>query len=150
MEPYRSRSVRKIVRNKNRGDLCDTVVKMPGSIYKEFLSCKTSNPGENGVEKAHVGPMSHQGAPVGWGGAPWCLVVTRWVRSGVSYFCIFSNIPKLTESIFMEFLESVYLPYHIPLPFQGSGVFRKVSLMYSSGVIVSIILVSTLIGVPEI
>ena len=63
---------------------------------------------------------------------------------------VFLNIPKLTESIFMEFLESVYLPYHVPLPFQGSGVFRKVSLMYSSGVIVSIILVSTLIGVPEI
>ena len=68
----------------------------------------------------------------------------------VSYFCIFINIPKLTENIFMEFLESVYLPYHIPLPFQGSGVFQKDSLMYSSGVIVSIILVSTLMGVPEI
>ena len=65
-------------------------------------------------------------------------------------FVFFSNIPKLTESIFMEFLESVYLPYHIPLPFQGSGVFRKVSLMYSSDVIVSIILVSTLMGVPKI
>jgi hypothetical protein len=50
----------------------------------------------------------------------------------------------------MEFLESVYLPYHVPLPFQGSGVFWKVSLMYSSGVIVSIIIVSTLMGVPEI
>ena len=65
-------------------------------------------------------------------------------------FLYFSNIPKQTENIFMEFLESVYLPYHVPLPFQGSGVFWKVSLMYSSGVIVSIILVSTLIGVPEI
>ena len=81
---------------------------------------------------------------------PWCLVGTRWVPSAVSYFCIFSNIPKLIESIFIEFLESVYLPYHIPLPFQGSGGFWKVYLMYSSGVIVSIILVSTLMGVPEI
>ena len=84
------------------------------------------------------------------GGAPWCLVGTRWVPSVVSYFVFFSNIPKLTKIIFMEFLESVYLPYHIPLPFQDSGVFWKVSLMYSSGVIISITLVSTLMGVPEI
>ena len=54
----------------------------------------------------------------------------------VSYFCIFSNIPKWIEIFFMEFLESVYLPYHIPTSFQGSGAFQKVSFMCSSGVIV--------------
>jgi hypothetical protein len=79
-----------------------------------------------------------------------CLVGDSWVPSAFSYFCNFSNIPKWTEIIFMEFLESVYLPYHIPTPFQGSGTFRKDSSMCSSGVIVSIILVSTLMGVPEI
>jgi hypothetical protein len=64
-EPWRSRSVRRIARNKNRGDFCDTVVKTFGSLYKEFLSCKTSIPVENRVGKAHEGPTSHQGAPGG-------------------------------------------------------------------------------------
>ena len=64
-EPWRSRSVKKIARNKNRGETCDTMVKTYGSIYKEFLSCKTSISEENGVGKAHEGPTSHQGAPGG-------------------------------------------------------------------------------------
>ena len=111
------------------------MVKTYGSIYKDFLSCKTSNPGENGVGKAHVGPTSHQGAPGGvarpgasWapGGSPQLFLI----------FVFFSNIPKLIESIFMEFLESVYLPYHIPTPFQGSGAFWKDSLVCFSVVIV--------------
>jgi hypothetical protein len=54
----------------------------------------------------------------------------------VYYFPSFLYIPKRTESTFMEFLESVYLPYHIPTPFQSSGAFRKVCFMCSSGVIV--------------
>ena len=111
-------------------------------LQNKYSRRKRSREGSRGAHE----PPGHA-----WGGgAPWCLVCTSLVPSAVSYFCIFSNIPKLTESIFMEFLESVYLPYLVPLPFQGSGVFRKVSLMYSSGVIVSIILVSTLMGVPEI
>ena len=92
------------------------VVKTSGSIYKEFLSYKTSITKENGVDKAHEGPISHQDAPR-------CLVCTSWVPSVVSYFGNFSNIPKWTKDIFMEFIELVYLPYHIPIPFQGSGAF---------------------------
>ena len=42
-EPWRSRSVRKIDQNKNRGETCDTVVKTPVSIYNEFFPSKTSN-----------------------------------------------------------------------------------------------------------
>ena len=68
----------------------------------------------------------------------------------VSYFPNFCHIPKLTENIFADFSESVYLPYHIPPYFHDSGVFRKVSFICSSGVIVWMILLSTLMGVPEI
>jgi hypothetical protein len=92
------------------------VVKTSGSIYEEFLSCRTSIPEENGVRKAHEGPTSYHGAARGVA-APWWLVATSWVFSVISYFCIFSNIPKWTENIFTKILESVYLPYHIPTLF---------------------------------
>ena len=62
----------------------------------------------------------------------------------------FLNIPKLTKNIFADFLESIYLPYHVPPLFHDSGVLQKVSFMCSSGVIVRIILLSALMGVPEI
>ena len=57
---------------------------------------------------------------------------------------------KTDKNIFADFSESVYLPYHVPPYFDDSGVFRKDSFMCSSGVKVWIILLSTLIGVPEI
>ena len=81
---------------------------------------------------------------------PWCLVPTRVTFLIVSYFPNFLNIPKLTKYIFADFLESVYLPYHVPPLFNDSGVFRKLSFMCSSGVIVRIIFLSKLMGVPEI
>ena len=68
----------------------------------------------------------------------------------VSYFPNFLNIPKLIKNIFADFLDSVYLPYNVPPYFHDSGVFRKDSFMYSSGVKVWIILLSTLMGVLEI
>ena len=68
----------------------------------------------------------------------------------VSLFPKFLNIPKLIKNIFADFLESVYLPYHVPPSFHDSGVFQKDSFMCSSGVKVWIILLSTLIGIPEI
>ena len=60
------------------------------------------------------------------------------------------NYSKTDKNIFAYFSESVYLPYYIPPYFDDSGVFQKDSFMYSSGVRVWIILLSTLIGVPEI
>ena len=53
----------KTAQNKNRGETCDAVVKTPVSIYKEFLSCKTSIREENRVGRAHEGPTRHHGAP---------------------------------------------------------------------------------------
>ena len=144
-QPWLSRSIRKIARNKNRGFLRDTVVKSSGGIYKDFLSWETSIRKENGVGKVPEGPTTHQGAP-GVVGAPWCLVGT-WVAPAVIFF---SNIPKLTENIFAGFLESVYLPYHVPPLFDDSGVFWKVSFMCSSSVMVWIVLLSTFIGILEI
>ena len=46
-------------------------------------------------------------------GAPWWPVPTRVCFLVVSYFPNFCYIPKLTKNIFADFLESVYLPYHI-------------------------------------
>jgi hypothetical protein len=92
---------------------------------------------------------THLGAP-GKAGAPWCIVPSSVAFLVISYFPNFCNFPKLTENIFADILESVYLPYHVPPLFQDSGVFQKVSLMCTSGVMVWITLLSTLIGVPEI
>ena len=62
----------------------------------------------------------------------------------------FLNIPKQIKNIFADFSKSVYLQYHVPPYFHDSGVFRKDSFMCSSGVQVWIILLSTLMGAPEI
>jgi hypothetical protein len=105
-----------------------------GVYIKNFYLAKQAY-GKKTESRRHTwGPQGIMARPRGV--APCCLVGDTWVPSVVSYFCIFSNIPKLKESIFIVFLEPVYLPYHISLPFQGSGLFWKVSLMYSSGVIV--------------
>ena len=81
--------------------------------------------------------------------APWCLVPTKLTFLVVSYFPNFLDIPKLTKNIFADFSESVYLPYHVPLYVHDYGVFRKDSFMCSSGAKVWIILLSTLMGVPQ-
>ena len=57
---------------------------------------------------------------------------------------------KTDKKYFYRFFRAVYLPYYVPLHFHDSGVLRKDSFMCSSGVKVWIILLSTLIGVPEI
>ena len=124
-------------------------LKQSGVYIKIFLSWEAKIWKENGVRKVPEGGTTHQGAP-GRTDAPWCIVLTSVAFLFISYFPNFSNIPKLTENIFADFSESVYLSYHIPPLFQDSGVFRKVSFMCSSGVMVWIILLSTLIGVPEI
>ena len=92
---------------------------------------------------------THLGAP-GKPSAPWCLVPTRGHFLEVSLFPNFLDIPKLIKNIFADFSESVYLPYQVAPYFHDFGVFRKDSFVYSSGVKVWIILLSTLIGVPEI
>ena len=80
---------------------------------------------------------------------PSCRVPTRGRFLEVSLFPKFLNIRKPIKNIFADFLESVYLPYHVPPYFHDYGVFWKDSFMCSSGVKVWIILLSTLIGVPE-
>ena len=120
-----------------------------GSIYRFFLSWGTSIRKKNGVRKVSQVGTTHLGAP-GLPGMPWCIVPTRGRFLVVSLFPKFLNIPKLIKNIFADFLEFVYLPYHVPPYFHDSGVFRKDSFMCSSGVKVWIILLSILMGVPEI
>ena len=83
-------------------------------------------------------------------GTPRWVVPTRGRFLEVYLFPKFSSIPKLIKNIFADFSESIYLPYDVPPYFPDSGVFQKDSFMCSSGVKVWIILLSTLIGVPEI
>ena len=57
------RFARKTTRNKNRGYCRDMVVKTFERLYNEFLPCKTSNLGENGVQRAHEVATRSGGAP---------------------------------------------------------------------------------------
>ena len=121
--------------------------KQSGVYIKNFYLGKQEY--GRGVGKVPEVGTTHQGAP-GRAGAPWCIVLTSVAFQFISYFPKFSNMPKLTENIFADFSESVYLPYHVPPIFQNSGVFWKVSFMCSSDVMVCITLLSTLIGIPKI
>ena len=133
----------------NRRFLYDTVVNGFGAYIKIFLSWETSKRKKNGVRKVPEVGTTHLGT-LGKPGAPWCLVPTKVTFVEVSYFPNFRYIRKLTK-IFLRVFPSLFT-YRITylLFFHDSGVFRRVSFMCSSGVIVWIILLSTLMGVPEI
>ena len=112
-----------------------------GSIYRFFTL------GDKHTEQKR----SPEGVPGGHNPpTPWCLGPTRGRFLEVSLFPKNLNIPELIKNIFADFSESVYLLYHVRPYFHDSGVFRKDSFMSSSGVKVWIILLSTLMGVPEI
>ena len=108
----------KIARNENRGYLRDTVVKTFGSIYNEFLPTKIRNIQENGVREAHEVPMRQGGAPYR-GGAASSLVGASCPFRTTSFFLKSLNNPKLIKIAIRVVLESVYLPYHVPMPFRG-------------------------------
>ena len=105
-------------RNKNRGYLRGTVVKTFGRLYNEFLPTKRSIMQENGVRRAHEVP-TRQGARPVVVGAPSTLVEASCPSRTASYFSIFLNIPKRRNIALKTVLESVYLPYHIPIPFRS-------------------------------
>ena len=72
---------------------------------------------EKGVRKVPEVGTTHQGA-TGGPGVPRHLVPPSGAFLAVSYFPNFCYILKLTENIFADFSESVYLPYHVPPLFQ--------------------------------
>ena len=94
------------------------VVKTFGSIYNEFLLTKIHNVQENGVREAHEVSTRQGGAP-SKGGAPSTLVGASSPFRTTSFFLKFLNNPKLIKIAIGVVLESVYLPYHIHMPFRG-------------------------------
>ena len=113
-----SRSVRKTARNKDRGYLRDTVVKTSGRLYNEFyqpkeVSCKITESGE------HTRCPRGRGVRQGGYSLPIALVDASCPSRTTSYFPIFLNIPKWRKNAIRTILESVYLPYHIPIPFRS-------------------------------
>ena len=134
---------------KNRGYLQGTVVKTFGRLYNEFLPTKICIVQENGVRRAHEVPTRQGAGPVGVG-APSTLVEASCPYRTTSFFLKFLNIPKLIKNCHWSCFRVGLLTVPHTYSFSESETFRKVSLMYSSGVTVSIILVSTFIGLPEI
>ena len=57
--------------------------------------------------------------PTRQGGAPSTLVDASCPSRTTSYFPIFLNIAKRRKIAIRTVLESVYLPYHIPIPFRS-------------------------------
>ena len=113
-----------------------------------FLPTKICNVQENGVREAHE-VATRQGAPSRGGRA---LHPRGGLVSFPDFFLFFyfSKYSKTEKIAFRTVLESVYLPYHIPIPFRSLEHSGKCPLCIPLGVTVSIILVSTSIGLPEI
>ena len=129
--------------------MCDTVVKTFRSIYNVFLPTKIHNVQENGVREAHR-VSTRQGAHPVEGGAPSTLVGASCPFRTTFFFLKFLNNPKLIKNCHWSCFGVGLLTVPHTYSFSESETFWKVSLMYSSGFTVSIILVSTLIGLPEI
>ena len=104
-----SKSAPETAWNKNRGYLHGTRLKTFGRLYNEFLPTKRSIVQENGVRRAHEVP-TRQGArpPPSW--------MPR-VLPGLLLIFLFLYIPKRRKIAIRTVLESVYLPYHVPIPF---------------------------------
>ena len=120
-------------------------VKTFGRIYNEFLPRKIRNVQENGVRKAHeVG-----GAPRGVGRAHHPRGALMSFPDCYLFF-YFSKYSKTEKCCLKNCFGVGLLTVPHTYSFSESETFWKVSLMYSSGVTVSITLVSTFIGLPEI
>ena len=143
-----SKSAAETARNKNRGYLRDTVVKTFGRLYSDFLPTKRSIVQENGVRRAHEVP-TRQGACPGVGRAlhPRGALVSF---PDCYLFFYFSKYSKTERYCLKNCFGVGLLTVPHTYSFSESETFRKVSLMYSSGVTVSITLVSTFMGLPEI
>ena len=118
----------------------------PLGDYNEFLPTKRSNMQENGVQEAHEVPRRQGARPVRVG-PPSTLVEASCPSRTASYF---SNYSKTEKYCLKNFFGVGLLTVPHTYSFSESETFRKVSLMYSSGVTVSVILVSTFIGLLEI
>ena len=106
----------KTARNENRRFLRDTVVKTFKRLYNEFLlkkvTCKKMESGR------HTRCPRDRGAcPTG--GAPSSLVGASCPFRTTSFFLKSLNNPKLMKIAIRVVFESVYLPYHVPMPFRS-------------------------------
>ena len=94
------------------------VVKTFGRLYNEFLLTKIRNVQENGVREAHE-VSTRQGAHPVRVGAPSTLVGASCPFRTTSFFLKCLNNPKLMKIAVRVVLESVYLPYHVPMTFRS-------------------------------
>ena len=124
------------------------VVKTFGGLYNEFLPTKRRIVQENGVQRAHE-VFTRQGARPGGRARPppsW----TPRVSFGLLLIFLFFTYSKTEKNCYLSSFGVGLLTVPHTYSFSESETSCKVSLMYSSGVTVSIILVSTFIGLPEI
>ena len=119
----------------------------PSGVYimnfyrPKYVSCKKTESGRHtrcsrGRGRALGGTLYPRGALVSF---PGCYL-----------FFYFSKYSKTEKYSLKNCFGVGFLTVPHTYSFSGSGTFWKVSLMYSSGVMVSIILVSTFMGLPEI
>lgn len=94
---------------------CDTQIRTSWGFYRIFYRAGQAygRKTESGrCTSPHMDRWRGQGVAV-----PLIHVGPSSTASAASFSLKFLNILKLTEIIFIEFSESVYLPYHIPIPF---------------------------------
>ena len=79
----------------------------------KYVSCRKMESG------GHTRCSRGRRACPGGLGAPSTLVEASCPSRTATYFSIFLNIPKRRNIALKIVLESVYLPYHIPIPFRS-------------------------------
>ena len=89
----------------------------PGDFIGIFTVQDKHTGGRRSREGAR-GPHMDRWRAQGVGRAP-CPCGPSGTALAASFSQKFLFILKLTDIIFMEFSESVYLPYHVPIPFSG-------------------------------
>ena len=101
------------------GDICVIRGSKPSGEYimnfyrLKYISCRKMESG------GHTRCSRGRGARPGGQGVPSTLVEGSCPPWTATYFSIFLNIPKRRNIALKIVLESVYLPYHIPIPLRS-------------------------------
>ena len=109
-------------------DMLETYQDCIMNFYRpKEVTCKKTE------SKRHIRCPRGRGACLVRVGAPSTLVEASCPSRITSCFPKFLNIPKRREIAIRTVLESVYLPYHVPIPFRSLKCFGKCPLCIPLG-----------------
>ena len=114
-------------------DICVIRWSKPSGVYimnfyqPKYITCKKAESGR------HTRCPRDRGARPVRVGAPSTIVGASCPFRTTSFFLKFLNNPKLIKIAIRVVLESVYLPYHVPMPFRSLERSGSVSYVFLRG-----------------